>query len=96
MNSECSFLFSFLLLGYSQLSGRTNHYVLNKDAELLLNILKKEANLFPVKLGCWAAIKDALLPHPQPAAAAQVPRCLQFQCLSRAGETARPIRSAGR
>jgi hypothetical protein len=30
-----------LLLGYSQLSGTTNLYVLNKDAELLLNILKK-------------------------------------------------------
>jgi hypothetical protein len=41
MNSECSFLFSFLLLGYSQLSGRTNIYVLNKYAELLLNIFKK-------------------------------------------------------
>jgi hypothetical protein len=41
MNSECSILFFFLLLGYSQLSGRTNIYVLNKDAEMLLNIFKK-------------------------------------------------------
>jgi hypothetical protein len=41
MNFECSYFFSFLLLGYSQLSGRTNLHVLNKDAEVLLNILKK-------------------------------------------------------
>jgi hypothetical protein len=32
MNSEFSFLLSFLLSSYSQLSGRTNLYILNKDA----------------------------------------------------------------